>query len=250
MIACIAQESWLQPNKFHCNNGERLGISFLAGKDFIGQPSLANAQVADFKLHEISAVSDLLDSVRADPGEGLKYTVKAEGTYLFSLQSNSILHEFTADTFNMMLKDYELDAVRNLRQKSNVVNAPARVNQQLFEKLLIQVGDQRDETYKKVIGWPVEIIPDGNPMWLKVGDQVRFRILFDNKPIFGVRAKVWNRYDNRTTLQNIYTQQDGTIEVRISSPGPWMVTVMKMIPSREPGVDWHSYQGSFVFGFD
>jgi uncharacterized GH25 family protein len=116
--------------------------------------------------------------------------------------------------------------------------------------LIIQVADKRDETYKKVIGWPVEIIPDRNPMSLKVGDQVRFKILFDGKPIFGVRAKVWNRYDNRTTLQNIYTQQDGTIEVRISSPGPWMVTVMKMIPSKEPGVDWQSYQGSFVFGFD
>jgi uncharacterized GH25 family protein len=120
----------------------------------------------------------------------------------------------------------------------------------MFTKLLFQVGEKRDDTYKKVLGWPVEIVPDRNPASLKVGDQIRFKILFDGKPVFGVRAKLWNRFDNRTTLQNIYTEQDGTFEARISSPGPWMVTVMKMTPSKDTGPDWISYQGSFVFGFD
>jgi len=249
VIFAVAQEAWLQPERFFYKDGEHVSITFLAGADFIGRP-FKNVLVADLTLHQMSAGRDLLDSIRNDAEVGLKYAVKAEGTCLFAMQTEDILHEIPADTFNLMLKDYELDAVRNQRQKSNVVNAPARVNQRLFEKLIIQVGDNRDETYKKVIGWPVEIIPDRNPMSLKVGDQVRFKILFDGKAIFGVRAKVWNRYNNRTTLQNIYTQQDGTIEVRISSPGPWMVTVMKMIPSREPGVDWQSYQGGFVFGFD
>ena len=247
---CLAQESWLNPKKFHCKNGEKLSVSFLAGNDFIGRPWVSSAQVADFKLYQISAVLDLLDSIKSDPKNGLEYTLKAEGTYLFSLRSSSILHEIPADTFNIMLKNYELDVVRNQRQKSNAGNVTARVSQQFFAKLIIQVGEKRDETYKKVMGWPVEIIPDRNPASLKAGNQIKFKILFDGKPVFGIRTKVWNRYDNRTTLQNIYTQEDGTIEVRISSPGPWMVTVMQMIPSKDPGADWQSYQGSFVFGFD
>ena len=247
---CIAQEWWLHSKKFHNENGEKLSISFLAGNDFIGRPWLTASRVVDFKLHQISAVSDLLDSIKSDSENGLNYTAKSDGTQLFSLKSTNLLQQFSADTFNMILKAYELDAVQNQRQKGNAGNSPARVNRQLFAKLIVQVGGKRDEVYRKVLGWPVEIIPDRNPTSLKVGDQIKFKILFDGKPVFGVRAKVWNRFDNRTTLQNIYTQQDGTIEARISSPGPWMVTVVTMAPSKDPDAEWQSYLGSLVFGFD
>jgi hypothetical protein len=59
---------------------------------------------------------------------------------------------------------------------------------------------------------------------------------------------VWNRYKNRTTMQPIYTQQDGRIEAHVSNPGAWMVSVVQMIPSDDPKADWRSYWGSLVFG--
>ena len=249
-VLSFAQEGWIQPQKFFVKTGEEVSISFLAGRDLIGRSSFKKSHVDELILHQISATRNLLDSIKDDVEAGLKFTVKSDGTCLFTLQTTGSLHEFPADTFNMIVKDYELDAVRIQRQKNNVVNAPARVNTRLFGKLIVQVGEKRDEIYKKVMGWPVEIIPDRNPTSLKVGDQIKFKILFDGKPVFGVRAKVWNRFDNRTTLQNIYTQQDGTIEARISSPGPWMVTVVTMAPSKDPVAEWQSYQGSLVFGFD
>jgi uncharacterized GH25 family protein len=112
------------------------------------------------------------------------------------------------------------------------------------------VDAQKDDTYKKVVGFPVEIIPDRNPYSLKIGDPIRFKILFDGKPVFGVRAKVWNRFDNRTTIQNIYTEKDGTFEARISNPGPWMVSVVRMVPSKQREADWQSHWGSLVFGIE
>lgn len=250
VIISSGQEAWLQPERFFYKSGDELSIGLVAGRDFIGRSSFKKSEVNDLTLHEISSARNLLDSIKGNGDATLKYTLKSDGTYLFTLQTTGNLREFPADTFNMLVKDYELDAVRNQRQKNNSVNTTARVNKRVFGKLIIQAGEKREEIYKKVMGWPVEIIPDRNPTSLKVGDQIKFKILFDGKPVFGVRTKVWNRYDNRTTLQNIYTQQDGTIEARISSPGPWMVTVVKMIPSKDQGADWVSYQGSFVFGFD
>ena len=100
------------------------------------------------------------------------------------------------------------------------------------------------------MGFPIEIIPEKNPYTLKKGDPVRFKILFEGKPLFGAKVKVWNRFDNRTTLQNIHTEKNGIIETHISNPGPWMVSVVKMVPSKQPGADWQSYWGSLVFGVE
>jgi uncharacterized GH25 family protein len=69
-------------------------------------------------------------------------------------------------------------------------------------------------------------MPDRNPLTLKKGDRIVFTVLKDGKPAFGVRVKIWNRWNNRTTIQNIYTQQDGTISTTISSPGDWMVSIL------------------------
>jgi uncharacterized GH25 family protein len=245
-----AQESWIQADKFVYANGNKLSVAIVTGRDFIGRQWIKDNTVAGLSLHRTLGVSDLLDSVTNHQKENLSSGLQADGTYLLALQSNNILREFSADTFNLLLQEYELDAVKNQRQKANSVTSDTRVYQRVFAKLIFQVGEKRDDTYKKPLRWPIEIIPDRNPASVKVGDQIRFKILFDGKPVFGVRAKLWNRFDNRTTLQNIYTQQDGTIEARISSPGPWMVTVMKMTPSKDAGADWQSYQGSLVFGFD
>lgn len=246
----VAQESWIQPDKFFYASGDKLSVAFVSGQDFIGRPWVKGNPVAGLNLHGISGVSNLVDSIKYDQKENLSSVLQADGTYLLALQSNNILRELPADTFNRLLQEYELDAVKNHRQTANSVTSGARVYQRVFTKLIFQVGEKRDDTYKKLLGWPVEIIPDRNPASVKIGDQIRFKILFDGKPVFGVRAKLWNRFDNRTTLQNIYTQQDGSIEARISSPGPWMVSVVKMTPSKDNGADWQSYHGSLVFGFD
>jgi uncharacterized GH25 family protein len=245
----FAQEFWLKPKKYSYSSGEKLVVSFKTGGDFIGQPWDATGGRVQALVHQIEKSLDLSDSLKPGENENLTYLLKSEGTYLLSFETEGILRETAPEQFNQMLKDYELDAL-NSRRKSNATLDPGKEYYSVMAKLIIQVGGKKDDTYNKNLGWPVEILADRNPYSLRVGDQLRFKILFDGKPVFGVRAKVWNRFDNRTTIQNIYTEKDGTFETRISSPGPWMVTVMKMNPSEQPGADWRSYQASFIFGID
>ena len=72
-------------------------------------------------------------------------------------------------------------------------------------------------------------IPEKNPIDLKKGDVIRFKILFKGKPLFGANVKVWNRHNHSTSVQNIFSQQDGMIETHVSNPGSWMVSVVTMI---------------------
>jgi uncharacterized GH25 family protein len=115
---------------------------------------------------------------------------------------------------------------------------------------LAQVGDKKDDTFRKKIGLRIEIIPNQNPYLLKSGDYLQCLVLFDGKPSAHQMVKVWNKIGNTTFQQNNYTENDGTIKFPISSKGPWMVSTVKMIPSEKPGADWQSFWSSLVFGIE
>ena len=237
----IAQEYWMQPEKFIVKPGEKLVIDLKAGENFIGEPWSP----------ELNAIEDAHSVSLMDKDSGrIRYPSKVEGTQVLSLQTNNVFLESDPAKFNDFLKGAGLDDALYLRQQKNMLTLPAKENFSVHTKLIVQIGEKLDEGYKKVEGYPIEIIPLKNPYALKIGDKVRFKILFQGKPVFGARVKVWNRNNNRTTIQNIYTEKDGTIEAIISAPGPWMVSVVSMVPSKLAGADWQSYRGSLVFGID
>lgn len=245
--AAQAHEFWLQADKFFVAVGERVKIKFMVGENFMGEPwDLKVHQVEKLELHEGTSVKDLRDSLNVDE-QLLKLTFKEEGTKLIVMQSNSAFIELDAAKFNEYLKEDGLDDVLAFREKNKLMNKPSREFYSRHTKLFLQAGEKRDDVFRKTIGLPVEIISDKNPCALKKGDRVRFTILFNGKPFFGAKVRIWNRFDNRTTIQNIFTEKDGTIQMNISNPGHWMISVVRMVPSKDPKADWQSYWGSFVF---
>jgi uncharacterized GH25 family protein len=164
------------------------------------------------------------------------------------MQTKKSFIKLEAETFNAYLKDQGLDEVVALRKKKEQVADSAREYYSRYSKLLVQAGAGSDDTYKKIVGLPVEIIPIENPYTLKVGDRIHFQVLFNGSPLFGAQVKIFNRNKGLTTIQKIYTQQDGTIETTVSNNGNWLVSVIKMVPSKDARADWESYWGSLVFG--
>jgi uncharacterized GH25 family protein len=244
-----AHEFWLQPNKFFFKVGETTVVDFKVGENFMGEPwDLTRHKVDRLELNHLQKVTDYKTAVKSNDKEKLKILLEEEGTHMLVMQSNDAFMELEGAKFNEYLKEDGLDDVYQQREKAGTLDKPSKEFYSRHTKLLLQVGDKRDDTFNKRIGLPIEIIPDKNPYLLKLGDVNHYTILWQGKPLFGARVKVWNRYDNRTTLQNIFTEKNGKIEVRISNPGPWMISVVKMIPSTQAGADWQSYWGSFVFG--
>ncbi|HPM30822.1 MAG TPA: DUF4198 domain-containing protein [Chryseolinea sp.] len=248
-IVVQAHEFWIQPQKYFYAIGEKATLSFKVGQNFTGEPwNLKHHRIERLELLRGSQTIDLKTNVKEGDKDNLEIELKENGTHLIVMQSNNAFIELEADKFNSYLKEDGLDNVYDIRKNTNTLNKPSKEFYSRHTKLLFQVGDVKDDTYKKVMGLPIEIVPDRNPYSLKKGDLIRFKILWQGKPVFGARIKVWNRFDNRTTIQNIYTEQDGTMETHISNPGAWMVSVVRMIPSTKEGADWESYWGSLVFG--
>ena len=246
-----AHEFWMQPLKFFLHPGERTNIRFVVGENFIGEPwDLKQHKVEALDLHNGADMKSLVDSILIDPKNNLSLTLQGEGTYLLSLESKNAFIESEAEKFNDYLKEDGLDDVLDQRKRTNSLSKPAKEFYRRYSKLLLQAGNKRDDTYKKVLGFPIEIIPEVNPYLLKRGDAVKFKVLFEGKPAFGVKVRVWNRFQNRTTIQNIYTEKNGVVETHVSNPGAWMVSVVKMVPSKQAGAEWQSYWTTLTFGVE
>ncbi|MGC3944222.1 MAG: DUF4198 domain-containing protein [Chryseolinea sp.] len=247
LFAAQAHEFWLQADRYFLKTGEATKLKFMVGEDFTGEPwDLKIHRVESLQLFESGNERSLADSIDRESGT-LPVRFSKPGTKMLAMQSNAAFIELEPNLFNQYLKEDGLDDAYALREKNKALGSKAREHYSRHTKLFLQVGDTRDETYRKVVGMPIELIPQRNPYELKLADKCRFLVLFNGKPMFGAKVRIWNRYENRTTIQNIYTQKDGMIEMQISNPGPWMVSVVNMVASKDPAADWRSYWGSLVF---
>jgi uncharacterized GH25 family protein len=244
-----AHEFWLQPLKFVHQTGEDLVVNFKVGESFMGEPwKVTKDRLERLELHQTNTMKDLRAAVVEGDKGNLKTPLTVEGTYLLVMQSNAVFSDLEAEKFNEYLKEDGLDEAYAHRRKTNTLDKNGTELYARYSKLLVQAGEKTDNTFRKEAGLPVEIIPEQNPYALKIGAPIRFRILYMGKPLFGAKVRVWNFHNNRTTAQNIFSQQDGTVETHISNPGRWMVSFVKMVPSKDPKADWQSYWASLVFG--
>jgi uncharacterized GH25 family protein len=249
-MATVAQshEFWLQPKKFKYAVGEELSLSFMVGENFEGEPwNIKKHRLEKLEIHHTGKATDLQPFLKPEEKEKLKYKFTEAGTQLIALQSNTAYIESDAQKFNDYLKEDGLDNIIELRKKTANEDKPAREFYSRYAKLLVQVGEKTDDTYKKKLGFRVEIIPQQNPYSLKTGDYLQCLVLFNNQPAKNQLVKVWNKIGNTSILQNMYTENDGMIKFPISSKGPWMVSTVNMIPSEKSGADWQSFWGSLVF---
>lgn len=247
----LAHEFWLRPKKFRFAVGEEVKLDFVVGENFTGDFwDLGRHKVEKVELITAFGKKDLTTSVKPTKGTNLTYKVAGQGTQLITLQSNKAFIELDAEKFNAYLAEDGLEEIIQHRKERNETGLGAKEHYQRFAKLLLQSGTTLDEVYKRNAGQRLEIIPDTNPAKLRSGDYMGCRVLFENKPLAHQLVKVWSILGNRVFLQNMYTENDGTIKFPISSAGPWMVSTVKMLPSDTGEVDYESLWSSLVFGVE
>ena len=253
VIGLIAQahEFWLQPKKYRYQVGEQMSVDFMVGESFTGEFwDLKRHKVEKLEMHSLAGKKDLVKDVKSAAGNNLTYKFSQAGTHLLVMQSDAAYIELEAAKFYDYLKEDGLDYILEERRNSNEVEKPSKENYTRFAKLLVQAGGKTDDTFKKKIGLPLEIIPDKNPYSLASGDYLQCQVLFEGKPSPHALVKVWSHVGNKVFLQNIYTEDDGMIKFPISSKGPWMVSSVHMIHSEKDKSIYHSLWASLVFGIE
>src|SRR5688572_299644 len=146
LMAAAAQEYWMQPIKFFLSKGERLMVRLTTGENFRSELlSIKKTDVLQVMQHHGGKSIDVSDSLKENDRDQLTLTMSQEGTQLLSLHFNEGVKEISGENFNAYLKENGLDEI--LEARKNVPLANVKENSSHFMKLIIQVGEKRDETF-------------------------------------------------------------------------------------------------------
>ena len=77
---------------------------------------------------------------------------------------------------------------------------------------------------------------------------MRFRLLFDGKPLVNRLVKAWYKHDGQTLLIRTHSDSGGQVAFNFPYAGPWMLSVVHMLPATETAdADWDSFWGNLTF---
>jgi hypothetical protein len=249
----MAQEFWLAPRFFLFLN-ERISVPILVGNNFTGVRWRGkNSRLTRFVQYTPTDSANLLPLVAQHDTNRAFITFSQLGTHQLALATNNAFLTFPADSFNAYLRAENLGNILAIRKQNAQLNQPAREAYRRCAKALVQVGSapSTSEAFKQIAGLPLELIPEQNPYKLLPGASLTVRLLADGEPVAGALLKVYYR-DVKKNVEKIeiHTNQNGRALFRLSIPGTYLITTMRMTRSADPQVaDWQSTWSSLSFGF-
>jgi uncharacterized GH25 family protein len=247
----FAHDYWLEPDSFRPRPDETLALRLFVGEKLTSEAerSFQKKPTLKFQLLSAKKTVDLLPTGTEDKTPVARLVPKDDGTYLIALERDAHLIKLDAKKFNDYLTEEGRDSILEARRKAGEEKTDGRERYRRYLKSLIQVGDRRDDTFKKILGQKLEIVPQANPYDLKPGDALPVLLLFEGKPLAGVRIESHCRVGDKVTTQTAVTGKDGIASVKLDGAGTWLVRLvhMRRCADREEA-DWDSFWASFSFG--
>lgn len=202
-----------------------------------------------FKLLSAAKVFDLHDKSEKDAVPVAKTQVGASGTYLLGMARTPVESVLEADKFDEYLREEGLENIIAERAKRGESQKFGYERYSRFIKSVVQVGDKRDETYRKLLGFKLEIQPLENPYRKKSGDSLKMRLLFGGKPLGKTVVFAHNRTNDQVFTEKYVTDARGNFNIKLSRQGLWLVRLVKMERCTQNcgENDWESWWGSLSF---
>lgn len=246
----FAHEYWLEPETFTPAPNQKTIVHLYVGDGLIKDREERPFQLAKTSLFRLLSTSNSWD-LKASVIDGALpiYSFSAEraGNYLLAMERNWSYIKLEPQQFEDYLREDGMEYIIAEREKLGESAKEGRERYSRFLKSLLQVGDKRDEAYKKLVGLKLEITPLENPYSKKVGDSLKFQVLFNDKPLAGKTVFADNR--NGAT-QEMTTDREGNMTMKIDRNGLWLVRLvfMQRCTTSCNEADWESFWSAFSFG--
>lgn len=249
--SAAAHDYWFETDHFFTPENSSLALHLQVGSTLVieeERPFQAKRTVS-FNLYAAQNVFDL-SRISADGAVPVaEFSVGRAGTYLVGMERNSTDIVLEAQKFNDYLREEGLTEIIKERAARRENEKFGYERYSRYVKTLIQVGDKKDETYGRILGYKLEIVPLENPYGKKRGDQIKFRVLFNGAPLKSSQIFAYNRPDKEIFTHRMQTDEKGECRLKIDRTGFWLVRLVKMERCRSncDEIDWESYWGALSF---
>jgi hypothetical protein len=273
--AALAHEFWLQPASFRVAVGGAVPLRLLVGQNFTGKAwPRPTRRVRRFTRYGPASAADSIDLRPALLADSLApaLTCAAPGTHLLALTSRLAFIELPAAEFTTYLREEGLGyALRQRQEAGEAATKPGReAYQRCAKALVLATSGPRlpsalaDTTFRRVLGSPLELVPEQNPYRLRPGAALTVRVLRQGQPVPGALVQVWqvSAPDSKPTAAPAvthfatYSNAQGRVLLRLSGAGPYLLATVRMenappalaLPGTTARPDWLSTWASLTFG--
>ena len=268
--AALAHEFWLQPASFRVATGAAVPLRLLVGENFAGETwPRPTRRVRRFVRLGPGGPADSTDLRPALLADSLAPVLRCPtpGTQLLALTSQPSFIELPAAQFTAYLREEGLGlALRQREEAGQTTTKPGREAYRRCAKALVLatqgpagrlLAPAADTVFSRVLGWPLELVPEQNPYRLRPGAALTVRVLAQGQPVPGALVQVWQAGAAQPTGGPAvvhfatHTNAQGRVLLRLPGAGPYLVATVRMEaapPHLANRADWLSTWASLTFG--
>jgi uncharacterized GH25 family protein len=242
-----AHDLFIMPEQFRVAPKQTIAIFYHSGDGFpegVQAPRrLQNAAV--YSHHGTTELRNL----REDGKRVIdSFVVNGTGHFITTVIAGAATIEMNPEEFTEYLKEEGLTQIIEARAKAGESGKPARERYTKFAKSIFLSGAP-DEGFKRVVGLPIEFVPERDPYRMKSGESLPVRVLLRGKPAPNLEVRTAWAGASESKLQNLgRTDSNGRIQIPITSAGKWRLHAIHMERVSDPAVaDWESLWATLTF---
>ena len=246
-LPVLAHDFWIEPSSYQVPAGAKVTIRFRVGEHFRGDPlPLDPKRVVVFSHFGPKTETPVKGVPGLDPA-GVA-TLDEPGLHLIAYRGTSSSVTLDPQEFEAYLRAEGLERIIEERNRRNERGARGR---ELFARcvksLLRTAGSNDDTGFDRVLGFPVELVPDANPYRLEAGDELSVRVLSKGQPLVGALVTAYSYAKPAEPVQQ-RSDANGRVTLWLGRAGPWLIKTVHM--ERANGseqADWQSWWASLTF---
>ncbi|HTL04314.1 MAG TPA: DUF4198 domain-containing protein [Gemmatimonadales bacterium] len=249
--SAAAHDLFLKLADFLVQPAGEIRVTALNGTFTTSSNAVARARIADLSLVGPLGREQLDTSMVTAAGTRtqIRARVGPQGTYVMGLSTRPSEITLKGPQFNDYLKEEGLGRVLEARRKAGELEKGATERYAKHVKTIFQAGRHTSDSYKRALGYPVEIMPLRNPYDLHAGDTLRVRLLVDGKPARGIEVLAGGRSAAGAAIKEVSLLADstGVAPVVLRATGVWYVKFISMKHVTEAQADYISNWATLTF---
>lgn len=243
--ALRAHDLWIEPSSFRPVESQLFAVRLRVGEAFRGEPvPRMKERIERFVAVGPGGEIPLTGVEGADPAGWA--VLPASGTWLLVYDSSHSSIELEGPKFEAYLAEEGLERISKLRADRGQAAARSREIYSRCAKSLVSVGNGPAQGFDRVLGLPLELVPEASPAGLPAGGELPVILLFRGKPLAGALVMAIPRGEPAAKVA-ARTGADGRVRLRLDKAGDWLLKAVHMEAApAESGADWESFWASLT----
>jgi uncharacterized GH25 family protein len=217
----VAHDYWLVPETFTPKEGANVPVRLYVGAALKPEQEIGYSAKKTAALQLITAKKTVKDF--AEPKDGAKpafgFKMEGQGTAVLRVDRDWSSITLKADKFTAYLKEEGLDEIVKARADAGEADADGKERYRRCLKTIVSAGGKPDDAPTRPVGQVFEIVPGKNPYALKAGDELPVAVLFENKPLAGLKLTAHHRDGDALTSVSATTDKDGKAALKLTQSG-------------------------------